>query len=382
MGRINVLHIARNEILNDIRVTKEVETLSDKFDGVQFTALGHSKDKVIKFRCRENLEIIQIRRFFKANKIYLKILNYFIWVLDAVKIGKGYHPLVVHCHDIDALLVGVILKLTERCQLIFDAHELQSEQWDNTQRPFTKRILVRFAELLLMPHVDHLITVSQSILDWYKARHPRINGAVVRNIPKVLFGRSGARSLRDDLNIPSDALLFIYLGVLDASRGLQSILNCFTSLNVKHHIVFMGSGEFAADIKNAEVIKSNVHYHPPVPPSEVVSVAASADIGICLIPGSCLNYEFCLPNKVFEYILSGLPVVASNLTEVSLLLEKYHAGWIVNDEVSLQHFVRTLSAEKLKLMSDGLRERTRELSWDNEATGLITAYDTVLRRSQ
>ncbi len=377
---MTILHIVRNKILNDARVTKEIETLAKQFPDSQFSAIGYSKDDQVEFNHFENLKIHLILRHCKSSHFFHKALNYMIWVLDSIKVGKKYNATVVHCHDIDALLVGVILKLYSRCQLIFDAHELQSEQWNKSQNPFVRRILTRSAELILIRFVDHLITVSQSILNWYIHRHAHLNGILVRNVPTASFKCSSSNFLRDQFKISQDELVFIYLGVLDASRGLLALLNAFSNANVKHHIVFMGSGDFESEIKNAERLQKNIHYHPPVPFSEVLSVANSADVGISFIPSSCLNFEYCLPNKVFEYILSGLPVVSSNLTEIKHLLTDYQAGWIVDDEEGLRKFLLTIGIENVKAVSCGLRERSKELTWENEARGLISFYEIILKR--
>lgn len=377
MMPLGVLHIVRNSVINDARVIKEIDTLSEHFEGLEFTAIGYSREKGNEFRYRKNVFVIQIGPRFNTTSVFRKILNYFSWVISAVKLGKSLEILIVHCHDIDALLVGVILKISGRCRLIFDAHELQSEQWDEAQKPFFKKKFIRLGELAMLRYVDHLITVSQSILDWYKERHPHINSTLLRNIPNIV-DRKHTYALRDYFNIPRNDIVFIYLGVLDVSRGLRSILDCFVSGDIKHHIVFMGSGEFEAEIVKAERLHDNVHYHPPVPPNEVVSVTASADIGLCMYPGNCLNNEYCMPNKVFEYITSGLPVVASNLTEIKLLLAKYQAGWVVDDDASLKEFLITINAEILTNISLKLKERTKDLSWGNEALGLINAYGMIL----
>lgn len=103
------------------------------------------------------------------------------WQDHLVKAYKGKTLEVIHCHDLEPLPIAVQLKKITGAKLIYDAHELETER--NGLKGIRKK-LSQWQEQRLMPFVDHLITVSPSILDWYARRYRSIPVSLVRNIPQ------------------------------------------------------------------------------------------------------------------------------------------------------------------------------------------------------
>jgi glycosyltransferase involved in cell wall biosynthesis len=124
---------------------------------------------------------------------------------------------------------------------------------------------------------------------------------------------------------------------------------------------------------------SRIHYHEPVSPSEVLNYAAEADVGLCLIEDTCLSYRYCLPNKLFESLLSGLPVLVSDLPDQAQVIRNYNAGWVLPSAAgSLSTFLSQLTIEEAQSMRYGLKERVSDLCWTNEAKVLFSIYEKLL----
>jgi glycosyltransferase involved in cell wall biosynthesis len=110
----------------------------------------------------------------------------------------------------------------------------------------------------------------------------------------------------------------------------------------------------------------------------VVNVASSADFGICLIEDISLSDRFCLPNKLFEYIFSGLPVIASNLPDMRKLILEYDVGICI--ENSTQSLLRAV-LETDKDQFDDLafqHDMLNDLSWESQAQKLESIYRELL----
>lgn len=378
---IDCLHIVLNSVTHDSRVLKTTCSLvsMEMVKNVEIAGLLSDDDEQTSLLSQYRA----IRRFDLLTRSWPKNL-----LVQFIKYAEFYfrmviryrrEPLsVVHAHDLSALPMGVRLAKATGARLIYDSHELQSE---TKHAGGVRKVLSRWLESLLIRRVDVMITVSPSILDWYHRRYPSVPIHMVRNVPeKPCVDGLKPVPLRDQFSVPDDALLFIYLGGISSGRGIHNALNAFLDGEVRHHILFMGSGPLELDVKAAAESCPRVHYLPPVLPSEVLRNAAGADVGVSLIEDSCLNYRYCLPNKLFESLLAGLPVLASNLPDQAAIVERYQAGWVIeNTAEAIAHRLRTLSVEEAHTLRRDLPNRVADLSWENETRELGLIYDRLVQ---
>jgi glycosyltransferase involved in cell wall biosynthesis len=119
--------------------------------------------------------------------------------------------------------------------------------------------------------------------------------------------------------------------------------------------------------------------HDAVPHEKVVSIAKSADIGLCLIQNVCLSYYYCLPNKLFEYCFAEIPILASDFPDISQTVNKYNLGICTNLDVNeIYEAIKNLENKKElpKINADELYE----LSWDAQEEKLIKLYDGLIKK--
>src|SRR5204862_484616 len=183
-------------------------------------------------------------------------------------------------------------------------HELETETANNCG---LRRLLSRRLERSLIRSCDSVVCVSDSIADWYAREYAISRPAVVRNIPDTRFHQAGeAQNLRRRLHIPDGTLLFIYQGGLFRGRRVEQLIRVFESARQDRHLVFMGYGDLEELVKAAAARCGNIHFHPPVPPQEVLKHTAGADVGLIGVENVCLSYYYSLPNKLFEYLAAGI----------------------------------------------------------------------------
>jgi glycosyltransferase involved in cell wall biosynthesis len=186
--------------------------------------------------------------------------------------------------------------------------------------------------------------------------------------------------LREQLKIKRDETLFIYQGGLSKGRGIQIILDAFGKVNKQKHIVFMGRGPLEEVIKEFENNFSNIHFHPAVKPEEVLRYTSSADIGVSLIENTCLSYYYSLPNKVFEYLLSGLPMIVSEFPEMGRFVDENNCGWKVRiDSRALIKLIESISHEDIFEKTNNVLKCRDNYGWHIEEETLLKIYKSMER---
>jgi glycosyltransferase involved in cell wall biosynthesis len=142
----------------------------------------------------------------------------------------------------------------------------------------------------------------------------------------------------------------------------------------------MGNGLLKNLVDEAASVCPRIHYLPPVPPKEVLRYAAGSDVGLSLIDDICLSYRYCLPNKLFETLLAGVPVLASDLPDQAEIVKKHEGGWVVpNRTEDLADFLINLDVDRARQMREDLPKRVRDLSWEKEREELLRLYQSLLK---
>ena len=189
--------------------------------------------------------------------------------------------------------------------------------------------------------------------------------------------------LRQNLGLKAEDFVAIYQGALTINRGIETLLAMAPELNGSRiHLVFMGYGMLEPQVM--EVVKSNpnVHFQPAVPYEKVLDYTGDADVGLVSVKPVCLSYLYCLPNKLFESIQAGIPVLVNDLPDCVALIEQFGIGArVVNDTPegwyeALAEAESKSPAWKVQAI-DGMREAQAALNWENESHGLTAIYERL-----
>ncbi|TXH02102.1 MAG: glycosyltransferase [Candidatus Moraniibacteriota bacterium] len=274
---------------------------------------------------------------------------------------------LVVCNDLETLPMGVLLRWFGKrgMRVVYDSHEFQTEtRW---QTPFRKK-LTRTVEGWAIRQADASIVVSPSISSEYARIYGIEPPSVVMNCPPLFSVRRTGR-LRRALGIPSSSLVFLYQGGLSPGRGVEETVEAFRGLQGNDRVaVFMGYGPLEGWLKDVEKQCTNVRLMPAVPPEEVLEYTADADFGMCLIENVCLNYYYCLPNKLFEYLMAGVPVIVSKLFELDRFVARHGVG-IVAEENNAEG-IRCAVDAALALDREQLMEKVeavkQQVSWESQ----------------
>ncbi len=226
--------------------------------------------------------------------------------------------------------------------LIYDARELYSSVAALQGRAIMQRFWTG-VERRYAPRAKTVLTVNESIAAILRENHADVR--VVRNLPDFPVP-APSRKLREACGIPAGRRILLSQGGVQRGRGAMPLIDAMTELP-DCHLVFLGDGELRGEFEAAaglSGVSDRVSFLPAVPSAALPDWTASADLGMCLIENLGRSYYLSLPNKLFEYIAAGVPVVGSDFPEIGAVLRGTGAGIAVDpgDRDLIVRAVRTL----------------------------------------
>ena len=305
----------------------------------------------------------------------------------------------VHANDLTTLTTGWVLARARRVPLIYDAHELWTENVQPTAegwKPMSgaTRVLTGAWERFLLRSVDEITTVSPSIVTEFERRSPRrVQPKLVPNYPAMELLRTVPRrpSLREECGVSDADFLTLYLGGVNPLRNIETVIRAHALLPTNYVFAIRGPGveahaaEYRA-LARDEGVADRVVVLSPVPMDDVVAVAQGADCGIVMLRNICKNFLYFFPNKLFEYSLAGLPVAASDFPDIRsfVLAERCGVTFDPDSPTSIAAALKRLGDDHDEARAMGERGRRsvlEERNWETAVNVLLKAYERLPRTS-
>ncbi len=373
---MNNLHISLTEFRNESRVIKQACSIKllNKVDKV-FVAALHAEN----LREYESYgEGVEAKRFkLKTRSLSKGMLAQGVKYLEfSFRIARYYRNkevVMVNVHALALLPIGYMLKLMYGAKLIYDTHELETET--NGSRG-VRKTLAKWIERLLICKVDQVFVVSESIADWYAMTYHQPRPIVILNAPRHYTALQSNR-FRDTFGILNDQIIVLYQGGFVSGRGIELLLTAFKQRTDDHVvIVFMGYGELETQIQQVANQTNNVFLHPAVLPNIVLNYTESADVGISFIENTCLSYYYCMPNKLFEYAMAGIPVIVSDMKEMGEMVDKYQMGVVVKGggAEAINTAIDGLIQLDLVELKRNAQQAAKENAWEVQEAKMLGVY--------
>ncbi|ROQ47067.1 glycosyltransferase involved in cell wall biosynthesis [Marinobacter sp. 3-2] len=371
------VNIVLNNFTNDARVHKTSVALRKLGFSVEVVALHESG-----LNEEESGDGFRINRIKLSSKKLPKIpiIQLIKYVEFVVRVFIKHRNQVdfVHCNDLGALPIGFLLKTLSRgdVKVVYDCHEYETER--DGMSSFLKKVL-KFFERRLIGCADSVLTVSDSIASCYADDYSIAKPKLVLNCPR--FIDQGRKNLfRKIFGIRADQKIFLYQGGLKGGRGIELILEAFSDLESDENVlVCMGYGPLEGAIREKASDYNTIFFHPAVSQDVLLNYTSSADYGILFYEDTCLNHRYCSPNKIFEYLMAGLPVLTSNLYEVRRLVESEGVG-IVAHENTVASFraavIDSLKQDYSAIQANVFSARKR-YCWEEQEKVLKEVYDNI-----
>ena len=294
-----------------------------------------------------------------------------------------------HAHDLTGLS-AIVPSLPAGIPLVYDSHELYLESGTAFMLPDPVRWILRSYERRCIARAAALITVNDQIADELKRRYRPRTAAVVHNCPVLETPPPTGMLNRHAAGIPSDSPIVMYHGGLAAGRGIEPLLEALLRPGLEDiHLVLMGYGEMRDALQGmsrTEPWRGRVHVLDPVAPAAVTSWVASADLGVMLNPGRTPNDRYSSPNKLFECLAAGVPVLASDFPTMRRIVMDNPEGPLgsVCDPadaaaiaVAIESIVRGSPVDRAALRTRCRRAAEGRWNWDVESRTLLAVYSDL-----
>ena len=372
---IKILNLVLNDFTNDSRVLKISKSLlAFGFDPtvVAMHNNGLKEDELV-----QGLKVKRIKLITRPWPKW-KPVQFLKYIEFLIRASISYRNVdIIHCNDLNALPVGLLIKLFGRGKkVVYDCHEYETEM--DALKGFEK-VVKKIMERFLIRYVDKVTTVSDSIANEYVKLYQIDKPSLVLNCP-LYVEQTKANIFRETLGIRSDQVVFLYQGGLKRGRGIELLLEAFSNLdNDKNILVCMGYGPLETMIKEKAAQQATIFFHPAVSPGVLLDYTCSADYGILFYEDTCLNHRYCSPNKIFEYLMAGLPVLTSNLFEMKRLVETEGVG-IVAEENTVDGFRKAVEAslsQDYTAIQQNVFAARKKYCWEEQEKVLKEVYSDL-----
>lgn len=370
MKNINI-HIYPSNMVNESRIFKESKFISKNCNFEKIVLLGIWREGLNKDELYENNIYIKRISLFNINKRSILYIYYFIYVFIFIIRNR---PKMINIHTLEFLPLTLFCKIF-KIKIIYDTHELETEKANF--KGFRKQVS-KIIERTFIGFVDKTIVVGEAIADEYKEMYPKMDRPfVVLNTPNYKITQKN-NLFREKFNIDKEEIIFLYQGAIAPSRGVEILLEIFKETNKV--IVFMGYGSLVDKVKEYSLKYKNIHYHGAVKPEVLLNYTSSADIGFCLIENSCKSYDYCMPNKMFEYLMAGIPVIASNLFEMKKIIDLYKIGETIDYKNTnmLKEKINKISIYNLNNFIENIESFKKKFNWEEQEKVLMKVYEGIL----
>ncbi len=291
-------------------------------------------------------------------------------------------PDVVHAHDLNTLWAARQVKKATGCKLVYDSHEMATAR---NRMTTGWRLWCEHFEKAGVPDADRVIMASPGYADVCRDRYG-VEPTELINVPPPQQP-TGTRDLRAETGLSSHDTLLIYQGSIQENRGIEQVIDAVGLLNAPLapgapgvSLVVVGYGYHRAALERMvrdRGMEDRVRFFGPVPNPDLVDWSSSADIGMCNIVGTSPSYRESLPNKLFEYVMAGIPVVVSNFGSMGRIAEEQGVGVTCDptDPQALADAITQLrdpeTYEKARAATPAMAAR---YNWDVEQQALVDVY--------
>jgi glycosyltransferase involved in cell wall biosynthesis len=411
---VRVCMFVRNSFEFDARVEREATALASEGARVTVVALW-DPDRTRRRETRGPIRIRRVRRFFglidllraawlrtsrpesggprertaitsgldamqrtwsKARKVSIvERLRDAMIALRMAAVGLDARADVYHAHDLNTLAAASWCARARGAQLVYDSHEI-SPGLPSVRDP----VAVIAFERSLIGRADAVIHTTPMRAAWAADTYGIPMPTVIRNVPER-HADVAPVDLGAAAEFPTGIRVILHQGFMSPDRGLEALVEAMASLD-GFGLLLLGGGRLRPALERLvgdRALADRVRFRDAVPHQQLLGWTAGAWCGASLLVDTCLNHRYSLPNKLFEYLAAGVPLIASANEEIAAFLEVHGCGELCDpsDPASIADAVKRLDARYAQVAAAARRAGER-FRWENEEASLLEVYERVL----
>ena len=347
-------------VTNDVSSDQRVHKIATYIQNKKYNVLVYGRILPSTFQVNRTYKIKRIKHLFNNNFLFYAEYNFRLLIY---LLFNKYE--IIYSNDLDTLPACFIASKLFKSKLIYDSHEFFTEVPELQGRKFVRNIWLSI-EKIFLPRINNAITVSGSIANEYKTKYG-IQMDVLRNMPSL-----NTNQIIEKVEFPTQNKVVLYQGILNPGRGIKPMIDSLKYLKGVD-LVIIGYGKVKDELieySEKSGCKSRIHFLGRIPHEKLANYTKRATIGMVLEEPLGESFNYSLPNKLFDFIHIGIPIIASPLVEIKKIIEKYKVGILIenhqpkhiaekitillNDEV-----IRSKIISKQKIAK-------KELCWENE----------------
>lgn len=281
----------------------------------------------------------------------------------------------IFAEDVYTLPFVVLFAKLKKAKVCYDSREIYTHIAGLSKRKNVQAFW-QLIEKAFIKSVDIILTTGEMDSAFIEKEYNLKETIVIRNLP---FAKEISESFnfREHYKIGTDKIILLYQGVILPGRGLNIIFKILNSLK-NCVLIIIGDGEYREyfqTVAHEEKLDDKVFFFGKVKQDELLKYTSGADIGLAIIENLSLSYFYALPNKMFEYIYCGLPVIVSNFPQMKFIVDKYNVGICIDpeneDEIKDKLNSLIVDDELRKKLKKNCEIATKELNWNKEIIKLF-----------
>jgi glycosyltransferase involved in cell wall biosynthesis len=380
-----VAMLLNGPIKNDYRVIKVIETLSASHKIHLFYINGNTAEDALLFNQNVKLTAVEHTASLWVKVIRHSLFCYEFNFLKKLVLSSGERFDHIWANDLPTLFPAYACSKKMNSRLVYDSHEIYTEtinqffpRHSTGLKKFLFQTMISFMrnhglriEHKIFPSVDKFLTVNESLLHHFIERNTVKEGFVIMNLPKKNQTKKiDPIDFKVKFNWDSSSVISIYQGQLNEGRGLQLLFEAIQLLPNHFKLVVVGNGSLGNTLREWSVkqkLTKRIKFIETVPLSELSAYTSGADLGINLLEKFNLSKEYASPNKLFEYIHSEIPVVASDTIENQRVFDSYAIGQLTgNKPEEIATAILEVSKQKKTAFLEAILLAKSHYQWDNQ----------------
>ena len=362
-------------VTNDLSTDQRVKKVCSTLNSMNYDILLIGRIIPTSLKLKRPYRTKRIKLIFNKGALFYAEFNIRLFIILLFSKVDIYHA-----NDLDTLLANYLAAIIRRKPIVYDSHEYFTGVPEIQNKKIVKKIW-QTIEQFIFPKLKHIITVNQSIAQLYKEEYKK-DLRILRNVPNKIKTLKLKSKL--ELNIVEDRDIIITQGAgININRGVEELVEAMQYLN-DVCLIIIGDGDVIPQLKkrvlelkleNSVIFKGRMPYH------EMMQYTQHAQLGLTLDKDTNINYKYSLPNKLFDFVHAGIPVLASKIIEVEKIINKYQIGLFI-DNHEPKHIAKRIkialnNKDLISEWKSNTNNAAKELNWEIEENTLKDLYKKI-----